>query len=192
MFSSDRQYKGDLYCISGENLSKYAQKHLQLTHGYGFVNVTEKYPNTGKIKVDVYYLDFAYPTSHVNYISTEIVDENDIYLMDWSMVMNIYNNGGHNFIVENYLHYLEVYNTSAISWGCSDGDNRHAIYNWPDCFDEGKAIKIYESFNDLHTLGKDWMIQQVETGKINLDEIIKKLKSKYYDNIQCRNQRNNE
>lgn len=185
MFSSDRQYKGDLYCVSGKNLSKYAQKHLLLTHGYGFINVVEKYPNTGKVKVDVYYLDFTYPLSHVNYISTEIVNENNIHIMDWSMVMHIHNNDRRSFIIENYLHYLEVYNTSAISCFYFDGDNRYAIYNWPNCFDEGKAIKIYESFNDLHTLGKDWMIQQVETGKINLDKVIKNLKLKYYGNIQC-------
>ena len=187
MFTFERQYYGERYVISADMLSKYAKKKLAISHNYGFVKIIDEFIGTDKVKVDVYYLDFCYGGFHpANFVSTEIVDKNDIKHLNWNTVKELYKSGV-KYIVENYLLYLEIYNTSATGWNIFSKNKQYGIYNWPDCFNAEDAIQIYDNYDDLHTLGTEWMIEQVESGNVNIEEQINQLCKKYNMNNVFRN-----
>ena len=168
-FSTDRQYYGDLYVVDGKKLSSYTNRKLQLTNGWGFVKVVENM-SFDKVKVDVYYLDFSgfYP---VNYVSTEIVEKKDIVELNWSMVMYMYNTQGCQFIIENYLHYIELFIVSATEW-CG---GKLGVYD----FNTNNTIMILDGdWDETHLKIQDFMIKYMYN---NFDEEqhIKNLKLKY-------------
>lgn len=171
-FVSDRQYYGDLYVVDGKKLSPYTNKKLQLTNGWGFVKVVENM-SFNKVKVDVYYLDFSgfYP---VNYISTEIVEKEDIIELNWPMVMYMYNTQGFQFIIENYLHYLEIFIVTSEEWL----GHKLGIYQYPHCFDSDKSIMTFEGdWDEQHLNITDFMIKYAEN--FDFETHIKQLKQKY-------------
>ena len=171
-FVTDRQYYGDLYVVDGKKLSSYANKKLQLTNGWGFVKVVENI-SFDKVKVDVYYLDFVgfYP---VNYISTEIVEKKDIIELNWPMVMYLYNTQGCQYIIENYLHYIEIFIVTCEEWL----GHKLGLYPYPHCFDSNKAIKIFEGdWHNQHLNITDFMIKYMDN--FDVENHIKKLKLKY-------------
>ena len=171
-FVSDRQYYGDLYVVDGKKLSPYTNKKLQLTNGWGFVKVVENM-SFNKVKVDIYYLDFSgfYP---VNYISTEIVEKEDIIELNWPMVMYMYNTQGCKFIIQSYLHYIEMFIVTATEW-CGQ---ELAIFNYPDCFNVNKAIKIFRGdWNEQNLEITDFMIKYMDN--FDIEGHINQLKQKY-------------
>lgn len=169
-----RNYFGDRYIINGSVLSKYARKKLGGSDSWGFVKVKES--KGDKVIVDVYYLDFNYPNAHVNYISTEIVNKNDVVLLNWSIVRYMFNMGV-THIVANYLEYIELFK---IIYTKSDVDSNWVICEYKPLKDfEYKPLKFYTSYFECYSEGQNWMFDQIEQGKVDIINHIETIKKKY-------------
>ena len=171
---TDRKYYGDLYVVNGDVLSKFAKKKLALTQNWGFVKVIEE--KLDKLVIDVFYLDFPYYNHQVNFVSTEVVDKEDISLLDWNMVRYMYNIGV-KYIVENYLQYIELFDIKSIGWF---EESKWYIFRYPGNFKSSKeALKEYDNYWQCHEEGTAWMFDQIESGKIDIKEYMKELKKHY-------------
>ncbi len=169
---SSRNYYGcDLKVINSKCVSKYTAKKLMLTKCWGFVKVVEE--KLDKVVVDVFYLDFSFAHAPINFVSREIVEKKDISLLDWNMVRYMYNMGIP-YIVENYLRYMEVFDTYSIGYSWNHNEKWCISY-----YDKEEILKEYDDFFTLHSEGRAWMFDQIESGKIDIVEHIKKLKAKY-------------
>lgn len=179
-----RQYCGDILLVNCNCLSKYNSKKVRSLGGAKYAPVRiEKDFKDGKVKVGVYYYDIPCVYYPVNFIGDDIIEKKDIEVLDWDMAMKLHNNGD-KYIIENYLRSIELYNTSCLHFGGRDEngnrDDRVGVYKWPDAFDEKRALFIADCDWFEHTkLITDWMIEQVTSGKVNLDDHIKNLKQKY-------------
>ena len=171
-----QKYIGDIYVIDGKKLSKYTHSKLQLTNGWGFVKVV-KNMSFNKVKVNVYYLDFGFIYKPINYISTEIVDKDDVCLLNWSMIMYMYNTQDTFYIIKDYFEYLELYCVTSFN-----DDNKSYIYHYGHRHEDEYVVKVFDGneWSTQYLNIQNWMIEQVELNKINIDKHISKLKSKYH------------
>lgn len=171
---NDRNFYGELYVVNGNVLSKYAKNKLVLTSNWGFAKIIEE--KLDKVIIDVYYLQFSYYGYDVNHVSWEIVEKKDLCFLDWNMVKYMYNMGVQ-YIVEDYLKYVELFVCTKFGWF---KDSIYGIVNFPLSYKTSKdAIKTYCSHHELHSEGTAWMVDQIESGKIDINEHINNLKSKY-------------
>ena len=173
----ERNYFGDRYIVNGDVLSKYARRKLATaSNNWGFVRFVGS--KLDKFIIDVYYLDFDYPNSPINYISREVVDKKDVILLNWDIVRSMFNMGV-THIVANYLEYIELFK---IIYTKSDVDSDWVICEYKPIKDfEYKPLKFYTSYFECYSEGQKWMFEQIEQGKINLNEHLKNIKKKYYN-----------
>lgn len=190
MFSYDHNYLGKLYIVKAKCLSKYARKSLRsplftvhnneegdfigLTSEYlgeeydwGLVKITEDFGD--KVKGMVYLLDVHCCYQYGNLVSEEIIEKEDLVLLNWPMVMYLYNVLGWDWLVDSYLRYLEIFST-----GRSGITSDWAIRD----FKTDKVLKEFKDREDYDENYVPWMIKQVET-QMNINQIETELENKF-------------
>lgn len=190
VFTSDRQYYGIIRLIHRSKLSKYLSKkvHSLCRAEYGLARIVKDF-HDGKVKIEVYYFDVMCAYAGANHIGSDIVEKRDLEILDWNMVKRMHASGN-KYIVQDYCLNIELFNRSNTSFGGfrEDGtrDRRVAVYRWPDAFDESKALVIFDEDDwfKYAELEAKWMIEQIESGKVDLEKHIKQLNAKYYPEIR--------
>lgn len=170
--TNERNYIGDIFVVNGDKLSKYTCKKLQKKYPnkWGMVEVVEHLPYD-KIKVNVYSLNLKCPYNKVFYISTEIINSEDICLLDWTMVKYLYNCEHVKFLISEYFKYVELYEYFINAY-----DRSIHVCN----FGSDDIIKVFDGeWNENVIDLENWLFDKVESGEVDIFTHVKNLKLKY-------------
>ena len=89
----------------------------------------------------------------------------------------MYNTQDTFYIIKDYFEYLELYCVTSFN-----DDNKSYIYHYGHRHEDEYVVKVFDGneWSTQYLNIQNWMIEQVELNKINIDKHISKLKSKYH------------
>jgi hypothetical protein len=183
----------NIYIVNSKVLSKYAYKklHCSLYHvnydehnnvtsidydtvpeieSYGVAYMSADYGD--KIKVRIYSFNFL---GSGEYISEEIIDKKDYIRLDWPMCMYLYNTQGSAYqdVIIDYIAYLKIYQYKVTG----EFGNLKSCDVYP--YGSHKPVISFDYNRGYYTFPyTDWLIKQVDTKQIDLDQALINLDKK--------------